>query len=71
MDEKGADNVIECAEGALCFAILWRGIGAGETNKDAVLKKKLSVLSIVKFMAIVALDEANGKEEVGVDSVEN
>ena len=67
VNKKSTDNVIERAERAFCFAILRRGIWAGETKKYAVLEKEVPILKVVKLFAIVTLYKFDGEEEVGSD----
>ena len=65
MDEKGANNVVERAKRAFGFSVLRGSIWARETREYALLKEEVAVLKIIKFSTIVALDEADGKKEVG------
>ena len=51
----------------LCFAVLRRGVWAGEMKKYAVLDKKVSILKVVKLFAIFTLNKFDWEEEVGSD----
>ena len=65
VNEESADNIIERAERAFCFAILGRCVGTGKTQEDAVLEEEIAVLKVIKFFTVVTLDESNWEKEVG------
>ena len=57
--EKGADSVIKCTKNALGLAILRRCVGTGETKKNPMLKKEVSIFKIVKFSTVITLEKPN------------
>ena len=65
MNEKGTNNIVERAKRAFCFSVLRGSIWAREARENSLLKKEVAVLKIIEFSTVVALDEADGKKEVG------
>lgn len=67
MDENGANDVVGCAYSTLSFAILRRGVGAGEAKCSPKGSKKSAVGGVVELFAIVTLDCANGAVEMSAN----
>ena len=72
MKEKGADDIVDGADGSFGFAVLLRCKGAGKSEEGAMVCEEGVEFDIIKFFSIVALDGLNGEVEVcmnkGVES---
>ena len=64
LKKKGANDIVDCTEHALGFAILLGGVGTRKSHMDPVSVTKLMKLFIVKFFAIITLEYLNGLFEL-------
>jgi hypothetical protein len=55
MEEKGAQALVQCAEGALCLAILLAGIRTGEAYDSTTFREERAQGTVVKLSAIISL----------------
>ena len=65
--KEGTDHVVYGADFSFGFAVLGRGVRAGESKKGTIFCKVSNEGEIVKFMTIVTLELFNGFLELGLN----
>jgi hypothetical protein len=64
LEEKGANDIISCAENVLSLAVLLRGIRARHTERDAFGKEEGVGSGVVEFATIITLNRFNATPEL-------
>jgi hypothetical protein len=64
LEEDGSKNVVGGANCTLGFPVLGGGVGAGKTKNSAERREEGAVCRVIEFLAVVALDRANGGEKM-------
>ena len=59
MKEKSANNVVDCSNGSLRFAVLRRSVRTGETNFNTGRVEISEKRMVVKFASIITLKRLN------------
>ena len=67
LNKKSAEDVVDCTKRALGLAVLGRGVGVGELEKNAMSKEESAIARVVKLLAVVTLQKPNGKREMRRD----
>jgi hypothetical protein len=60
LEKDGSKNIVGGANRTLCFAVLGRGIRAGEAKNGSKGGEKTTVRMIVELFAVVTLDCTDG-----------
>ena len=65
MNEEGAYDIVDGTKRALGLAILGRGVGTGEPEKNSMSKEERATARVIELPAIVTLHKSYGKREMG------
>jgi hypothetical protein len=70
LEQQGADDIVDGADGVFSFAVLLGGVGTGHAKCDSFCEKESTRCGVVKLTAIVTLHGFDGTAEPSMHIIE-